>query len=144
VRRGLSGQPPFLTYEGSVMCSVANDDFAKAFRQETCGRVVAMLSTSADVPEGVADRLSEAVYRVQPTSVDKPVIRFDLCLVMIVLGAVLTLVGFHLWEEFLRWRDEQEYEQEHAQEHAEDACDASYVEGNDEGNDEEDRESRYA
>ena len=69
---------------------------ADAYRSAACGRVVAMLASKDDAPEQVVRRLANALD--EPTVVPKPVIRPDVCLVMLLVGALVVLVWNHVRE----------------------------------------------
>lgn len=71
------------------------DAIADAYRQAACGRVVAMLASKHDAPEEVVRRLASAI---EPPIVAKPVMRLDVCLVMILVGALVVLVWNHVRE----------------------------------------------
>ena len=71
------------------------DAIASAYRQAACGRVVAMLASKNDAPEEVVRKLASAI---EPPIVTKPVLRADVCLVMILVGALVVLVWNHVRE----------------------------------------------
>ena len=62
-----------------------------------CGRIVAMLASKDDVPDRVVRRLTTALEET-PAVVPKPVIRLDVCVVMMLVGALLVLTWNHVRE----------------------------------------------
>ena len=71
------------------------EDVAQAFREAACGRVVAMLASKHDVPEKVVRRLAAALEDT-PRVVSKPVMRLDVCMAMMLVGALVTLLWYHI------------------------------------------------
>ena len=69
------------------------ESIADAYRQAACGRVVAMLTTKDDAPEQVVRNLASAI---EPPVVAKPVLRADVCVVMMLVGALVVLVWNHV------------------------------------------------
>ena len=68
---------------------------ADSLREAVCGRVVAMLSAKGDAPDEVVRRLTSALH-VEPIIVPRSTLRFDACLVMLVVGALVAMVGMHV------------------------------------------------
>lgn len=70
---------------------------ADAFRHAACGRVVALLTSKTDAPERVACQLASALEET-PMVMEKPVVRIDVCVVMMLMGALVVLVWNHVRE----------------------------------------------
>ena len=71
---------------------------AAEFRENVCGRVVAMLSRKEDAHDAAVADLVRAVSApdAAPLVIPKPTVRADLCIAMVVLGAVAVLLYFNV------------------------------------------------
>lgn len=71
---------------------------ADTFRDEVCGRVLAMLARSSDASQKHAEELARAVGipTEAPLVIPKPTIRIDICVVMLLVGVLITMVFYNM------------------------------------------------